>query len=173
MSSSSSFDFSSSTTLSYPSPAYLHVGGHLQLSTYDVRSYTDGGWRELYESDSFGMEAPPAYQREDLSLPSYHHAVRRVPAHTHTPTPLAKRLLEFGFFFPLLWLAGAILMFVAFFTRRAARQSSSLLPEKITHQKDTAYDRMLSEEIRWGLRCLWAFSIISCIVSGIILAVVF
>ncbi|KAF4571496.1 hypothetical protein AB1N83_001206 [Pleurotus pulmonarius] len=171
MSSSSSFDFSSSTTLSYPSPAYLHVGNHLQLSTYDVRSYTDGGWRELYETDSFGMEAPPAYQREDSSLPSYHHAVRRVSP--PTPTPLAKRLLKFGFFFPLLWLAGAIVMFVAFFTRRAARRSSSLLPEKITHEKDLAYDRMLSEEIRWGLRCLWAFSIISCIVSGIILAVAF
>ncbi|KAJ8502718.1 hypothetical protein ONZ45_g11506 [Pleurotus djamor] len=168
MSTTPSFDFSSPPShiaLTYPSPAHLHIGGHLSVSSQDIRNYTEQGWRELYETDVSHPEAPPAYQREDSSLPSYYHVVRRDAA-PQERTPVTKRLLKFGF-----W---AILMFVAIIARQSTRRTLANVPnffEKTRTRSEISYNRMLADEIEWGLRCTWAICILSCIVSGIVVAI--
>ncbi|KAL0954542.1 hypothetical protein HGRIS_003507 [Hohenbuehelia grisea] len=160
MSNNTQFDYSNPAALPRPPVARLQFGEHAPSATRDLSQvYTEEGWRELYSMDPMiNAEAPPAYQHVEEGLPPYSFK---------SPKSLNRQFFIYGFLFPLLWLAGTVNLFIVLLSPSPVRCKSWKGPK--AQLDDFLLKKIIRDtEVRWGLRCLWGFGLVACIVTTLV-----
>ncbi|RDX50308.1 hypothetical protein OH76DRAFT_469268 [Lentinus brumalis] len=124
--------------------------------TLSLTGTRDSRHDELRQSTSVESEAPPSYS-DSLEPPAYTHV-------SDQPT-LAMYLFQFGFLFPLFWLAGSLILLSPL---RAPEDWESSKPEV---ERQEIIESMRRTELKWARRCLVALSIFTLMIAAIVLSV--
>ncbi|KAF6756746.1 hypothetical protein DFP72DRAFT_810150 [Ephemerocybe angulata] len=104
------------------------------------------------------VEALPAYEAEDTSLPAYSAYAE--------PITLAMYLFKFGFLFPPFWIFGAFILLSPLREPPTSEASPVWMPEKTEAERQQIIEQMRTVEIKWAKRCLYAL-LITLVLAGL------
>lgn len=154
-------------------PAVLHNAtpsapnhGHRRVDSLDnfFGAAPASSTRQSRHDRTFSSEALPPYSREE-PLPKYSEPFK--------PAILSEYLFKYGFFFPLFWIVGALVLLMPLNEPDPAITGRKWLPEKTDVERQQILKDMREVEVRWSKRCIMALASLLAFIAVIVLAVFF
>ncbi|ESK93103.1 hypothetical protein Moror_8826 [Moniliophthora roreri MCA 2997] len=132
-------------------------------------SFTPGGFSASTEilrpttkstASSDASFSHTTYGATTQTLSSYRHSNRLTSvvdqSDTEEPETLAASHFRYGFFFPLLWVFGALVLLSPLPEPVLDPESDSEWNRMTPEERERKLQKIRTAELKWGKRCLWA-----------------